>query len=47
LVLIAPSKVLSGLKNSLDKPIAKLVVNDLQKDLTNVPDHDLTQHLSL
>jgi hypothetical protein len=26
--------------------MAKLVVSDLQKDLTKVPDHDLTEHLA-
>jgi protein required for attachment to host cells len=46
LVLVAPPGALTELKNSLNKPIAKLVIDDLQKDLTNVPDHDLTQHLA-
>ena len=46
LVLVAPPKALSELKNSLNKPLGKLVVDDLQKDLTNVPDHDLTGHLA-
>jgi hypothetical protein len=32
-------------KKNLSKPIAKLVADDLQKDLTKVPDHDLTEHL--
>ena len=44
--LVAPRGALTELKNSLNKPIAKLVIDDLQKDLTNVPDHDLTQHLA-
>lgn len=45
LVLIAPPGVLTELKQKLSKPIAKIVVNDLQKDLTKVPDHDLTEHI--
>jgi protein required for attachment to host cells len=46
LVLVAPPGVLTALKNNLSKPIAKLVAEDLQKDLTKVPDHDLTEHLA-
>ncbi|HWM31271.1 MAG TPA: host attachment protein [Methyloceanibacter sp.] len=45
LVLVAPAGALTELKKNLDKPLAKIVVNDLQKDLTNVPDHELTRHL--
>jgi hypothetical protein len=30
----------------LSKPTAGIVVKELQKDLTKVPDHDLTSHLS-
>ena len=45
LVLVAPTGALTELKKSLDKPLAKIVVSDLQKDLTNVPDHELTRHL--
>jgi protein required for attachment to host cells len=46
LVLVAPPGVLTELRNSLSKPMAELVVDDLQKDLTNVPDHDLAGHLA-
>jgi protein required for attachment to host cells len=46
IVLVAPPGVLTELKNSLSKPIANLVADDLQKDLTKVPDHDLTEHLA-
>jgi Protein required for attachment to host cells. len=46
LVLVAPARVLSQLKDSLAKPLASRVVKDLQKDLTKVPDHDLATHLS-
>ena len=45
LVLIAPPRVLTELKQKLSKPIAKIVVSDLQKDLTKVPDHDLAKHI--
>ena len=45
LVLIAPPRVLTELKQKLSKPIAKMVVSDLQKDLTKVPDHDLAKHI--
>ena len=46
LVLVAPPKVLPELKQKLSKPMAALVVKDLQKDLTKVPDQDLTEHLA-
>jgi protein required for attachment to host cells len=46
LMLVAPPGVLTELKQKLAKPIAEIVVNDLQKDLTNVPDHGLTEHLA-
>ena len=45
LVLVAPPGVLTELKQALSKPMAALVAGDLQKDLTKVPDHDLTGHL--
>jgi protein required for attachment to host cells len=45
LMLVAPARVLTELKQKLAKPIADVVVKDLQKDLTKVPDHDLTGHL--
>jgi protein required for attachment to host cells len=46
LVLVAPPGVLTELKNNLSKSMANLVAGDLQKDLTKVPDHDLTDHLA-
>jgi len=46
LMLVAPPRVLTELKQKLAKPVADLVVKVLQKDLTNVPDHDLTEHLA-
>jgi protein required for attachment to host cells len=45
LVLIAPPGVLTELKQKLSKPLVQIVVKDLQKDLTKVPDHDLGEHL--
>jgi protein required for attachment to host cells len=46
LVLVAPPGVLTQLKQKLSKSMADIVVDNLQKDLTKVPDHDLTQHLA-
>ena len=45
LMLVAPPGVLTELKQKLAKPIADIVVKDLQKDLTKVPDHELHEHL--
>jgi protein required for attachment to host cells len=45
-VLVAPAGVLTKLKGQLGKPIADSVVSDLQKDLTKVPDHELSSHLA-
>jgi protein required for attachment to host cells len=46
LVLVAPPGVLTELRSKLSKPMAEIVVDDLQKDLTNIPDHDLSGHLT-
>ena len=46
LVLVAPPGVVAELKHSLSKSTAKVVVKELHKDLTKVPDHELTGHLS-
>jgi len=46
LVLVAPPGVIRELKDALTKPVADCVVKELHKDLTKVPDHDLTSHLS-
>lgn len=45
LMLVAPPRVLTQLKDQLSKSVARVVVRDLQKDLTKVRDHDLTAHL--
>jgi protein required for attachment to host cells len=46
LVLVAPPGVLTELRHNLSKPMAERVVDDLQKNLTKVPDHELTDHLA-
>jgi protein required for attachment to host cells len=46
LVLVAPLGVIAELNPSLSKPTAKVVVKELHKDLTKVPDHELTIHLA-
>jgi len=46
LVLVAPPGVIAELKDSLSKSTAKAVVKELHKDLTKVPDHELTGHLA-
>jgi protein required for attachment to host cells len=45
-MLVAPEGVLTELKRKLAKPVSDVVVSDLQKDLTNVPDSALTEHLA-
>ena len=45
LVLVAPPRVLTELKEKLSKAMAELAADSLQKDLTKVPDHDLAPHL--
>ena len=46
LMLVAPPGVLTELRHKLAGPVARIVVGDLQKDLTNVPDHELAKHLA-
>jgi protein required for attachment to host cells len=46
LVLVAPPGIIRELKDALSKPVAECVVKELRKDLTKVPDHDLTSHLA-
>lgn len=45
LVLVAPARVLTELKEQLSDAMAELAADSLQKDLTKVPDHDLAEHL--
>jgi protein required for attachment to host cells len=44
-MLVAPPGVIAELRAALSAPMAKLVVKELHKDLTKVPDHELTSHL--
>ncbi len=46
LVLVAPPRVLGQLREMLAKSVADAVTWDLAKDLTKVPDHELSEHLS-
>ena len=45
LVLAAPSKVLAELRSALSTKIVEKITGDLAKDLTKVPDADLSKHL--
>jgi protein required for attachment to host cells len=47
LVLVAPPRVLTELKDKLSKAMAQLAGESLQKDLTKISDHDLAEHLKL
>jgi protein required for attachment to host cells len=44
IVLVAPGRVLSEIKEALDKRAAGLVRDSISKDLTNIPDHELGSH---
>ena len=46
LVLVAPPRVLGHLRETLPKSVADAVTRDLAKDLTKVPDHELSEHLA-
>jgi hypothetical protein len=45
LVLVAPGHILHAVRNGLDKQATALLAGTLPKDLTKVPDHELTEHL--
>ncbi len=45
LVLVAPAHALHDLKETLGSQAGKMVVGSLGKDLTRVPDHELSKHL--
>ena len=45
LVLVAPAQVLNELTEALDSPTRAKLVGSLAKDLTKVPEHDLSPHL--
>jgi protein required for attachment to host cells len=46
LVLAAPGHILHAVREALSKEADALVVGTLPKDLTKVPDHELTEHLA-
>ena len=46
LMLVAPPGVIGELKGALSEQTAKTVVKELHKDLTKVPDYELTSHLA-
>jgi protein required for attachment to host cells len=46
LIVVAPAHALGALSHALDAPTRLKIAAQLQKDLTNVPDADLAQHLS-
>ncbi len=45
LVLVAPAHALHDLREAISPQARDKVVGSLNKDLTKVPDHDLTSHL--
>ena len=45
LAMIAPAKVLGDLRAALGKQAGELLVAELSKDLTGIPDHELPAHL--
>jgi protein required for attachment to host cells len=46
LVLVAPAHALGDLRQALDAPTQRKITAQLQKDLTNVPNADLAEHLA-
>jgi protein required for attachment to host cells len=45
LVIVAPARVLSAIRNRLDVATRAMVVGALKKDLVKAPDHELWSHL--
>lgn len=45
LALVAPAKVLGDLRAALSKQATELVIAELSKDLTGIPDRELPTHL--
>ena len=45
LYLIAPPQMLGDLRAELSPELAKMVVGELNRDLTKIPLHDLAGHL--
>ena len=46
LVLVAPAHALGDLRQALDAPTQRKITAQLQKDLTKVPNADLSEHLA-
>ena len=46
LILVAPAHALGDLNHALDAPTRRKIAAQLQKDLTNVPNTDLTKHFA-
>jgi protein required for attachment to host cells len=46
LILVAPARALSELRDALDAETGRKVVGELQKDLTKAPVADLAQHFA-
>lgn len=45
LIVVAPPQALGDLRSALSPQVAARVTGDLDKDLTKVPDHEVTGHL--
>lgn len=46
LVVVAPPKALGDLRSAFTKPLQERIKAELNKDLTTVPIHELSKHLS-
>ena len=46
LVVVAPPKALGDLRSAFTKPLRERIKAELNKDLTTVPIHELSKHLS-
>lgn len=46
LIIVAPPKTLGDLRDALDKSVARHVTIEVAQDLTKIPVHELSAHLS-
>lgn len=46
IVLAAGPKMLGALRKAMPKELAQEIVDEFDKDLSDVPDHDLAEHLT-
>jgi protein required for attachment to host cells len=46
LILVAPPQTLGDLRGSLGRHTRALVTQEVAKDLTNLPDHEISSHLA-